>query len=82
MLRQVDAVEEQHVQVDIQVWRTTEALNQGHRFGTSRVAGLLGPVNLAGLDSPLDDAGHTGQNRRPASKQELELTREACLCGE
>jgi hypothetical protein len=52
----VDPIQEQHMEVEVQVQRTAEALDQRHRAGARRLAGESGlPDRVAG-DDPIDDA--------------------------
>jgi hypothetical protein len=51
----IDPIQEQHVEVDVEVQRTDEALDQGHRAGTRPLASEPGLLEQMAGDGKIDD---------------------------
>jgi hypothetical protein len=66
----VHPVEEQHVQVDVEVERTTEALDQSDRAGSSRLVSVVSFSDQMRGNDTLDDTQHATGDLGPAGEQE------------
>jgi len=68
----VHPVEEQHVQVDVEVEveRTTEALDQSDRAGSGRLVSVASFSDQMRGNDTLDDTQHATHNLGPAGEQE------------
>jgi hypothetical protein len=66
----IDPIQKQHVEVDVEVQRTAEALDQGHRAGTRPLASEPGLLDQMADDGTIDDAEHLAHDSRTAREQE------------
>ena len=65
----------QQVEVDVQVQRAAEALDQGHGAGLRGGLRQPRPADQVRGNRPVDDAEHGGQGRRLRGKQEAQRER-------
>lgn len=75
-VRVVHAVEPQHVEVNIQVQRAAEALDQGHRTALRRIPRHAGLIGKPTGDHTMHDAQHRADGIRFAGEQEAQRVRE------
>jgi hypothetical protein len=68
--RQIHAIEEDHVEVDVQVQRGAKALHQCHRAGVARGAGKAGFVQKMPAYRAVHGAENQRQRIRVRSQQE------------
>ena len=66
----VHPVEEQHVQVDVEVERTTKALDQSDRAGSGRLVSVTCFSDQMCGNDTVDDAQHATHDLGPAGEQE------------
>ena len=65
------------MEVDIQIERATETLDQGDRTGLRRLAGEAGLLDQVRGDAAIDDAEHPAHDRGAAGEQEAQRIRDA-----
>ena len=64
VFERVGAIDEEHVQVDVEVQRRTDALDEGHGAGAGAGAHAQpGAADEEGGDRPVDDAQDLGEHR-------------------
>lgn len=73
----VHAVEKQHMEVNIEVQRTAEALDQGDRAGLGRLTEEARLPDQVRGDAAVDNAEYPTHDLRPARKQEAQRVRNA-----
>ena len=66
----IHPIQKQHVEVNIQVQRTTEALDQGDCAGLGGLTGKPGLLYQVGGDAAVDDAEHLTHDGWAAREQE------------
>jgi len=71
----IHPIEEQHVEMDVE--RTAESLDQGHRPGAGLLAGEPRLVDQMGGDHTVDDAEHPAHDLGTAGEQEPQRIRKA-----
>ena len=74
-VRVVHAVEPQHVEVNIQVQRAAEALDQGHHAALRRIPRHAGLIGKPTGDHTMHDAQHRADRLRLAGEQEAQRVR-------
>ena len=71
VIDRVGAVDEEHVQVDVEVQRRAEALDEGDGAGAGAGAhAQSGAADEEGGDRPVDDAQDLGEDRGAGREQE------------
>ena len=65
------------MEVDIQIERGPESLDQYHRAGVTGLRALAGLVDQMGGNHPVDETQHAPHELRAASKQESQRKGEA-----
>jgi len=73
----IHSVEEQHVQVDVQVERAAETLDQGDHTSLGRLAGKPRLRDQVRGDAAVDKGQHMTHDRRAAREQEAQRIRDA-----
>ncbi len=71
----VHAVEPQHVEVDVEIQRAAEALDQGHHAALRRIPRHAGLIGKPTGDHTMHDAQHRADRLRLAGEQEAQRVR-------
>ena len=71
-VRVVHAVEPQHVEVDVEIQRAAEALDQGHHAALRRIPRHAGLIGKPTGDHTMHDAQHRADGLRLAGEQEAQ----------
>ena len=70
IVERVDAIDEEHVQVDVEVQRRAESLDEGDGSGAGTGAhAQSGVADEEGGDRPVDDAQDLGEHRGAGREQ-------------
>lgn len=72
----IDPVEEQHVEVQVQIQRAAETLDQGDRAGLRRLPREARLLDQVRSDAPVDDAEHPAHDLGAAREQEAQRIRD------
>ena len=71
IVERVDAIDEEHMQVDVEVQRRAEALDEGDGSGAGAGAhAQSGAADEEGGDRPVDDTQDLGEHRGAGREQE------------
>ena len=69
-------IQKQHVEVEVEIQRTAEALDQGDCPGLGPRAGKPGLLDQVGGDAAVDDAEHPAHDGRAAREQQTQGIRD------